>query len=293
MANIDWDQAGFTDTFSRLGKYIDTRSLIVPGTVELAADSNSIRWDWHPEPRPVQPRPRMFGEFFRLWKLKPEAVAKYARRWGVLWLDDRGRPCAEQHVFLRGRTISGVESISQWQYLSRRVYSVLNIASALDKGELGNQEDWEVLSLLSRSEEETKLGLPFYGERDWFTGTGGLERGVELVSSEVSRWLALGRVGLQVTARHRRDPQDYGVRWGLEVDCKSLLLAVIAIQLALTVARADKLFTCSECGIPYLREKRRPKRGQSNFCEAEDCGRKAALRQADKRRRRKEALPAF
>ena len=42
----------------------------------------------------------------------------------------------------------------------------------------------------------------------------------------------------------------------------------IAFQLALVVADADSLFTCSGCAIPYIRprQRKRPKSGWANYC---------------------------
>ena len=74
--------------------------------------------------------------------------------------------------------------------------------------------------------------------------------------------------------------------WQMEIAYNGCLLAAIALQLALTVAGARTLFTCSGCGMAYIRA-RAAKSGQANFCP--QCGPREALRQADYRRRRKAA----
>jgi len=74
--------------------------------------------------------------------------------------------------------------------------------------------------------------------------------------------------------------------WQLEVDYNGCLLAAVALYLALTVAGARTLFTCSGCGMAYVRA-RAAKTGQANFCP--QCGHPEALRQADHRRRQKAA----
>jgi hypothetical protein len=79
-------------------------------------------------------------------------------------------------------------------------------------------------------------------------------------------------------------------------------MAAIALQLAQTIS-AGSLFFCSGCQRPYLRRTHRkhkeerghkrkeefgrnPKPGEANFCL--ECGRKAALQNADKRRNERE-----
>src|SRR5260370_42214777 len=73
--------------------------------------------------------------------------------------------------------------------------------------------------------------------------------------------------------------------WVTEIDFGSRLFAVLALQLLLTVADADGLYNCDGCKLPYARPRqlKRPKPGQSNFCP--QCGRQAALRHADLRRK--------
>jgi transposase-like protein len=54
----------------------------------------------------------------------------------------------------------------------------------------------------------------------------------------------------------------------MQIDYHGLLFAAIALQLALVIADADSLYSCSGCGMPYIRprEKRRPKPGWANYC---------------------------
>ena len=50
-------------------------------------------------------------------------------------------------------------------------------------------------------------------------------------------------------------------RWDLQIDYHGFLFAAIGLQLALVVAEAESLYSCSGCGVPYIRarEKKRPK----------------------------------
>jgi uncharacterized Zn finger protein (UPF0148 family) len=105
-----------------------------------------------------------------------------------------------------------------------------------------------------------------------------LDRQRRFVAWELMLWLDLTRPGFAVKSAERA--------WHLEIDYNNCVLAAIALQLALTVAGARTLFTCSGCGQAYVRE-RAAKTGQANFCPR--CGHGEALRQADGRRRRKMA----
>jgi transposase-like protein len=73
--------------------------------------------------------------------------------------------------------------------------------------------------------------------------------------------------------------------WQLELFFRGRLLAALALQLALTVSGAESPRQCSGCKRLYIRTKKNPKIGESNYCDR--CGRTEAMRQADKRRREK------
>ena len=53
----------------------------------------------------------------------------------------------------------------------------------------------------------------------------------------------------------------------MEYDYHFYLFPAIALQLALVVADADSLFSCSGCGHPYLRSKKKPRSGAANYCD--------------------------
>ena len=100
------------------------------------------------------------------------------------------------------------------------------------------------------------------------------ERNVELargfIAREIGLWLNCWK--LEKTT----DTSDFALRWNevqqrwdLQIDYHGLLFAAVALQLALVVADADSLFTCSGCGVPYIRprERKRPKSGWANYCD--------------------------
>jgi hypothetical protein len=97
-----------------------------------------------------------------------------------------------------------------------------------------------------------------------------IEQAREFIAEEIGRWLDCWKkentIGLSDFALRWNDDQR---RWVLEIDYHGLLFAAIALQLALVVADADSLFTCSGCAVPYIRprERKRPKSGWANYCD--------------------------
>jgi hypothetical protein len=56
------------------------------------------------------------------------------------------------------------------------------------------------------------------------------------------------------------------------------------LQIAQIISGATGLYVCDGCGLPYIREKRKPAEGKSNYCD--NCGKRAANRQLARRRRK-------
>jgi transposase-like protein len=265
MANRDWDIAGFTDSHGRLGKPLDTGRVLVHRSIRI--QEPYLVWEWgktrDDEPRDVKPSKGVLGDFVKLWQGDAEAILRYARKHGVLMLDEEGKPSS--HWIPEGR-----EHLELWCLISRRACAVLNIAAALAQGELGPAEDWNVI--------DSSLDASFPKSKNRFTRHG-LSAARMHFQWELEVWAELGRITLSIRRDNRRNA------WVTEIDFGSRLFAVLALQLLLTVADADGLYNCDGCKLPYARPRqlKRPKPGQSNFCP--QCGRQAALRHADLRRK--------
>jgi hypothetical protein len=276
-------EAGFRDIGTgRLGRTVQSGVVFVPsGNSRIWVDGPDLCIDTdysHPRYRKVTKR--LLDDFISLWQSPDEAVAFFARQWGGLRMDDRGRIDASPPRETRR------EPLSAWRFFSRRAYAILRIAADLNRGKRGSIGDWRLLSSSEDGERSEFFGLANWlaAEFEWVRGVGNkatgpisVTRAKGLIAGEVSEWMQ--RFG---TAIRMEWGEKYG--WHLEVFYSGRLLAAIALQLSLLVANADSLHTCfnPDCAMPlYIRK--RGSRGASRYCP--DCGKEAALRIADQRRR--------
>jgi hypothetical protein len=183
---------------------------------------------------------------------------------------------------------------------------VLQIAAALKQNRLGDLNDWSMVGILvprggytNKHEELIKAamqGRHFGMPISIFLVDKAPERNVERargwITDEIGRWLDCWKRdkddGVSDFALRWKDVQQ---RWDLQIDYHGLLFAAIALQLALVVADADSLFTCSGCAVPYIRprERKRPKSGWANYCD--ECSKHGvAKRRAVETYREKRAL---
>ena len=275
MSSRSLEYAGFVDANGNLGRPVPSGQIIVPGKVWREGDA--IRWRMGKNPRLQEVSRSMLNQFVRL--TDSESILRFAKSWGVLALSDDTvqRPG-------RGNMREGIEPIAAWQYYSRRAQAVLQIAAALKQNKPGDLNDWSVIGILvpssgytEKHQEALKAAIlrPHFGMCiSVFAMDKSPEQNVELargfIAAEIGRWLdcwkqekttAVSDFALRWNNEQRR--------WDLRIDYHGLLFAAIALQLALVVADADSLFTCSGCAVPYIRprERKRPKSGWANYCD--------------------------
>ncbi len=244
----------------------------VPCCIEIVADN--LQWNWTESvPRPPVSQSTL-DEFVKLWRLGPNAVLSFARRWGLLGMEEHFdenppcyQPCCEEAL------LKGHEPIAAWRFYSRRAHAVLSIASALRQGKLGDLTDWEVIA---RSWDAP----PQKGPSEWATYYMQQHRMPRLDSSKDSFDDAASTIGMEVNdwltswkAGRERGYTDFSLewfpdvrRWQLSFDDHGFLFAGLAQQLAQCIAGDEGIFTCSGCGFPYVRDLKRPKVGSANYC---------------------------
>ena len=272
MSTKDWDLGGLTDPDGNLGRPVPSGQVLVPGKIEL--DGDAIRWELAGPARVQEISRSTLNEFVRLWEQDDSAVLRFAKKWGVLVLDVRkGKnytfysPCGEAQP-------EGLEPITAWKYYSRRAHAILNIAAALRQGKLGDLSDWRVLAIVDDKPDSTRRAIAehTYGLGVWSIPEGlparrAVDAARTLIATEVDSWLSFWR------AKRMGGISDFRVqwhprseRWELHVDYHGFLFAALALQMALSLAGVESLYTCSGCGAPYVRELKRPKPGTANYC---------------------------
>ena len=246
--------------------------VLVPGNIEL--DGESLRWELGMSTRLQEVSRSTLNEFVKLWELDAGAILKFARKWGVMGFRSVKqkdslvyRPCGES-------MIEGTDPIRAWKYFSRRACAVLNIAAALRQDRLGDLADWGVLAAIDQTRESYQQALEqhTYG-MGWHLfpkpapNRNAVDQGRQVIALEVGSWLSFWRANrMQGLSDFAVDWNPNSSRWELQVDYHGFLFAALALQLALSLAGAESLYTCSGCGFPYVRELKRPKPGTANYC---------------------------
>src|SRR5713101_4025142 len=138
MVNQSWDEAGFTDTQSRLGKPVPSGHVLVPGSIEI--DGAVLSWKFEPgtEWKTYRPSGQLLNRFVRLWRLGPEDILRFAREYGVILFDDHANVAFHWDV-------EGKELITAWYEISRKACAFLGVASTLNRGRLGDPKDWRMI----------------------------------------------------------------------------------------------------------------------------------------------------
>jgi hypothetical protein len=270
MSQKEWELGGLTDTDGNLGRPVPSGYVLVPGKIELVGDA--LHWEHGGEGRKVVEISRStLNEFVTLWRQSPQAIQRFARRWGVLSMRCTSSkeggfyvPCGENMPI-------GADPIDAWRYFSRRAFAVLNIAAALNRNRGGDMDDWRVIADADQSTAmvaaQHRYGFGWLAFDKQPKDHLALGWGRTRIAYEIQIWLSSWK------ARRARGVSDFAVewnsrrgRWELRIDYNGFLFAAIAFQLALCIVGADTLYMCSGCGDPYTREVKRPKPGTANYC---------------------------
>jgi hypothetical protein len=147
------------------------------------------------------------------------------------------------------------DPIGRWLDYADQARAMLGIAQKLHNGERTAVGDWTALGELFPMEPHgiTEEVLKEWQGRPW--------RERPYLAMALERWLELGNVRPTFNWRHEApavvlEPSFFdGWTFG-----------ALAVEILMAVAKAHTLAVCSGCGAVYLREGRRPKPGQRNFC---------------------------
>lgn len=237
--------------------------------------------------RIVRPTARTFEEFVSLREGTNGDILKYAKRWGVLGLCKRhGWPTSHDpnclsRTFGSSDAIMG-ESLKSWIIFAEVAAAILEISQKLDDGELGDQEDWEVMLQMYRWPPALQMDwhTPGYS---WATAKRKQAAAVEktAIASLINHWLVLGSVRPHVLWF------DNEKNLGVSLLTRGLFSA-LAVQL---MERAGRyvLAACSECR-KFYRPTRRPKATQNRYCPDCTAAGIPLLRASQWRNQRKQGL---
>ncbi|MBI2304633.1 MAG: hypothetical protein HYU86_07805 [Chloroflexi bacterium] len=250
----------------------------LPEEVHIVEDKllYSKDWDMRAQRWPLKANIKgMLDHFVRI--RDGQGVLQFARRYGALemcehdlpashnpfeeiWMMERQfKPrlgCLPRMITWEGRSWY-YDPIPQWFYSSRQARAILNLAAQLHQGEPTSKDDW---AALYQGNDYSMCEA----DRQW-----------RLLLNVVNGWLSLANA--RPCLVHNGQHVIFALGGGGTY-------TALAVQLMLAVTRSQDLILCSGCGHPYLREGRRPKSGQRNYCP--DCHEKGVPARERKRAQR-------
>ncbi len=224
----------------------------IPSGIRL--DGDKLRYDEGTIARwAIDPRPKLLTDFLTLADAAPETIARYAKRWGVLGLCEHGLIAGhDNHPKLKNESCSllDAERLDSWRWCANQFRDLLEKAVVLrERGDLRPPS--------KRAHDEV---FEFLRNCDWIVRYFGGLRPVLVVEN--------GRFDIKLGNPHMG----------------AGLPAALATQLLFTIAGAVGITTCASCGRTFM-PRRRPRAGENSYCE--NCGIRAAWREAQRRRREK------
>lgn len=220
----------------------------------------------------------LLRRFAGLATAKDAKFLGFARQYGPLWICSHGYAWAHIRGRSRGtgrcyqRAIEEGElrePLAAWRRYASRASGILSIAALLREEQPVPEEAWERL-----------CANPMVGEkRDSWVIRDPVQSARQTVRNAVNEWL------------YQCEVRPF-LRWNDEAaafDLSSSLLGTIGVQLMCALMRREHFHFCHACGQLYA-PKRRPRKGEGNYCE--ECGTKARDRIAQQRRREKKRASA-
>jgi hypothetical protein len=293
-----WTELIDSDT-GALAARVPLDSLLLPAVVTLEGSDLQFDWSRGLGAAPVAPSTLLDG-FLQLSEGTDRAVASFAGRYGPLGIisDPTGFAPAARLV---GRTIHERriwrEPVDQWRMCATELADLLGLVATIRAGSEMDQRSFESFFQRDVPIQLTvgRLGDVLTGKErtlreDWRSTSRKIRResAVKFVQARLS-WLAHGcslRPALALSLPHGFDRASLTFQDGVADEFFGIgvsLLGALTLQVLSTVTRRA-ITTCSECGRFYV-PSRSPGEGRRRFCPT--CGKKASLRQAAERYRKK------
>jgi hypothetical protein len=292
----EWERAGIPDENGKISRPLDRSGLIlVPPRIEIVSIKDEkgeeqfvinypLTKDWYQRPinsndfdlfynfitnngwREKDDIKGLMDDFVRLSESSNAEVERFVLKWGPMW------NCSEHksifHCWDPGFQDSNCswipsERIIDFQKRARIAKLVLDISANILYDNPAPESLWEDLW--------NNLGYPGASyeklisiQRPLFAGT-------------INRFLSITNgPGIRLII-NENDEAKLAIGTGLG------FYKVIWVQLAQVVARGKGLYICDGCGNAYIREKKKPKKDNLNFCDK--CGQKGAKKMYARRKR--------
>jgi hypothetical protein len=296
------------------GAGLTIQDWVRPGAVRVDLSGQGLLWKHSAQgerPRRSPARAHLLDEFLRLADAQPEAVAGYAKKYGVLLICRHGLPSSHQTApFSRkrkptwvskyvavegGRAVTRAtawfdrcrlrvrqngwywEPIAAWRRYAQEARAILAVAAALHENDLGDHRDWRTLYcpeqqwVCPRCSAGNPADVDHCRSCDRCWPVPTLAEARILLALFVQGWLNTAGTKLSFS---------WGVNPSISLGSDSLFGA-LAVQLISAIV-GHGVSLCSGCRLPYL-PVRRPALGRHSFCQK--CGTRAAWRISKARRR--------
>ena len=233
-------------------------------------------------------------QFIGLADSSAREVLVFAREWGVLGLCEHGMPFTHQigssfsslvdgsgssQELIESRCYAtGFEPMEAWKNHSKKLSSVLSIASNLHQDKPGKPEDWLVIEPWHDPHME-------YWKDEALPSTES-DDGYHSVVVAQKKHLT-HNVQLLLTQSGARPRFEWSADNAPYVGIVPVgLAAVLALQAAFAVCKTTSIVNCTACGKLYV-PKRKPQSGRGKYCSA--CGPTAPARDYARRKAMGEA----
>ncbi len=266
--------ADMTDEQGSLARSLFPGTLWLPTHVEIQGDmlawytySTSASDTSRPAlPERVRAEGPILDQFIGLSADKPEGIAAFARRWGVLnepedWVIWRDPPATGDLWVEEGvlwSTDQGREALAKWDALAAQVRAILRLTARVHRGESTAIDDWHIAL--------TRGILPESAAETWALIQRQLKPNRPFRNSAVARWFITDLVGAWLEETLVRPQFSWATAGPPEISLQGHgLQGALAVQLMAATAKADGVILCTGCGLSYTPE-RRPREGERRYC---------------------------
>jgi hypothetical protein len=268
--------ADMTDEQGALPRSLFPGTLTLPTHVEIQGDmlawydyQTSARDTSRPElPERIRAEGPILDQFIGLSANKPEGIAAFARRWGVLnmpedWVIWHDAPANGGFWVEDGVLWSrdqGREALALWDALAAQARAILRLTARVHRGEPTAIDDWHIAL--------TRGFLPERAAETWALIQRKLQSNRPFRNSTVARWFITDLVSAGLEQTGVRPHFSWFTAGAPEISLQGYgLRGALAVQLMAATAKADGVILCTGCGLSYIPE-RRPREGERRYCPA-------------------------